>query len=263
MRIRLSSPTASARGGCITFATLLLAVITLLSLVSTKASAAVLSGTLSTSPPAPEDLTADGSRDWAIWNYTGGNSGSQIAPPTNRKANVTSVISDATTLVGNARGSTASPATMTYSYSDGVNPVTLTSSTQGELFDSTLNNTGSGFTFTITSGAAGVPEAVKLFLTGFGSTPTLTVSLPGATDYTNSDVTYPVNTRPPTVYTINFTPDHDGDLLTVRYQATTNNSTNANIDLQAVTVAVPEPASIGIIALGMAALAASRRRRSR
>jgi hypothetical protein len=150
---------------------------------------------------------------------------------------------------------------MKYSYSDGVSPTSLSNSVQGIVFDSTLNNTGSGLTFNITSGAAGVPETVKLFLTGYGSQPTLTVSLPGADDYVNSDVTYPAIGRPVSVYTINFTPNHDGDLLSVNYQATTNSNANANVDLQAVAVAVPEPASLGIAVLGVAALLSRRSRR--
>jgi hypothetical protein len=224
-------------------------------------SAAVLSGSLNTSPTGPIDLTAEGPRDWAVWDYPQSTiNGTKTAPPSNRKAGVTPVISDVTTLLGNARGTPNSLPTMQYSYSDGVNPTTLTGGSQGIVFDSTLNNTGSGFTFNITSGAAGVPEAVKLYLTGYGSQPTLTVSLPGADDYTNSDVNYPATNRPVVVYTINFTPDHDGDLLTVKYQATSNSNGNANVDLQAVAVAVPEPASLGVVALGLGSLLARRRR---
>jgi len=226
-----------------------------------RASAAVLSGSLNTSPTGPIDLTAEGPRDWAVWNYQQGSvNGTKTAPPSNRKTGVTPVIGDVTTLLGNARGTPNSLPTMKYSYSDGVNPTTLTSTSQGIVFDSTLNNSGSGFTFNITSGAAGVPEAVKLFLTGYGSQPTLTVSLPGVDDYSNSDVTYPATVRPVVVYTINFTPDHDGDPLTVTYRATANDNTNANVDLQAVAVAVPEPTSLGVVALGLGALLARRRR---
>jgi hypothetical protein len=231
-------------------------------LFAPRASAAVLSGSLNTSPTSPIDLTAEGPRDWAVWNYQGSTiNNTKIAPPSNRKADVTPVISSVTTLLGNARGTPNSLPTMKYSYSDGVSPTSLSNGVQGIVFDSTLNNTGSGITFNITSGAAGVPETVKLFLTGYGSQPTLTVSLPGADDYVNSDVTYPAIGRPVSVYTINFTPDHDGDLLSVNYQATTNSNANANVDLQAVAVAVPEPASLGIAVLGVGALLSRRSRR--
>jgi hypothetical protein len=227
-----------------------------------RASAAELTGSLNTSPTGPIDLTSEGPADWAVWNYpqTAIN-GTKTAPPSNRKAGVTPVIGDVTTLLGNARGTASSLPTLKYAYSDGINPVTLTDATQGIVFDSTLNNTGSGVMFTVTSGAAGVPEAVKLFLTGFGSQPTLTVSLPGAGDYVNSDVTYPAVGRQAVVYTINFTPDHDGDLLTVKYQSTTNSNSNANVDVQAVAVAVPEPASLGVTVLGLGVLLARRARR--
>ena len=238
------------------------AVALLAGILTPPVSAAVLSGSLDIAPAQPADLTASGTRDWAVWDYRQATiNNTPTAPPSNRKASVTPVIGSVTTLVGNARGTPNSLPAMTYSYSDGVDPVTLTSSPMGIVFDSSLNNTSSGLMLDITSGAAGVPERVQLFLAGFGSTPTLTVSLLGASDYINSDVTYPAGTRPVSVYTINFTPDHDGDLLHVLYQATSNNNSNANIDLQAVTVAVPEPASLGIFALGMASLLGRRIRR--
>jgi hypothetical protein len=153
---------------------------------------------------------------------------------------------------------------MTYSYTDGVSPTTLTNATQGVLFDATLQNQDAGFTFTITGGAAGVPQVAKLYLSGFTATPLLTVSLPGAGDYTNNAVTYPNSARPISLYTINFTPDNAGDLLTVKYVTGPGSGTNANVDLQAVAVSpapVPEPASLAALALGGAVLATRRRRR--
>jgi hypothetical protein len=237
-------------------------------LVSVPAPAAVLTGSVSTTVTGPVNLTTEGTTDWAVWNYSTNpitTPASQTAGPSNRKAAVTPAIGSATTLVGNARGTSSTLPTLTYTYTDGTSPTTLSPpATQGVLFDTTLNNTSAGFTFNITTGVAGVPEVVKLYLSGFGTTPTLTATLPGATAYTDNSVTYPDTARPVTVYTLDVTPDHTGDLLAVKYQSTANNpgNGNANADLQAVTVgSVPEPSAAGLLAAGAAGVLARRPRR--
>lgn len=236
------------------------------SAIATAAPAASLSGSLTTNPTGPVDLTNQGSRDWAVWNYTTNpiNGTQKTIAPSNRKAGVIPAISSATTLVGAARGTTSTPPTLTYSYVDGTSPTTLSNVTQSVLFDASLNDPNAGFTFTITGGPAGVAEVAKLYLTGFSATPQLTVSLPGAADYVDQSVAYPNNARPVSVYTINFTPDNTGDLLTVRYQTSAGSTTNGNVDLQAVAVSpapIPEPGSALLFAIAGTGCLARRRRR--
>jgi hypothetical protein len=224
-----------------------------------SASAALLSGSPSASPPQPENLTTDGTFDWAIWNYTTNPiNGTNNIPASNRKNGVTALISNVTTLLGNGRGTTTTTPTQTYTYTDGVSPTSITNATQGEVFDTTLNNSNAGVSFTITAGQAGVPETVKVFLTGFQATPTFTATLPGAPTYTDSSFTY-VGSRPPRMYTLNFTPDNTGDLLTITYKIGTSTDAFSNVDLQAVTVA-PEPASLGLLAAAAGGLLLRRRR---
>jgi hypothetical protein len=236
--------------------------------ITPAAPAASLSGSLNTSPTGPVDLTNQGTLDWAVWNYsTNPINGTKTAAPSNRKSGVTPVIGSATTLVGNARGTTSTVPTLTYTYTDGTAFSTLSpAATQGVLFDTSLNDPNAGFTFTITGGQAGVAEVAKLYLTGFSATPKLTVSLPGAADYVDQSVAYPNNARPVSVYTINFTPDNTGDLLTVRYQTSSGSTTNGNVDLQAVAVSpapVPEPTAACLLVLAGAGGLARRRRHRR
>lgn len=265
----MTSPTARPhrRGGRRRRALALAGAIALAAVPAAVARAASLSGAVSTTVTTPVNLTTEGTTDWAVWSYSTNpisTPASQTAAPSNRKAAVVPSISSAVTLVGNARGTASTPPTLTYTYSDGTSPTTLTPAAgQGVLFDTTLNNTNSGFTFNITAGAAGVPQVAKLYLSGFDTKPTLTVTLPGATSYLDNSFTYSATARAVTLYTLNFTPDNTGDVLTVRYQSTTVNGTNANADLQAVTLAtVPEPsAAAGLLCPVVGGLLARRRRR--
>lgn len=237
--------------------------ISVTAILTAHAGAAVVSGALIT-PTGPEDLTADGTTDWAVWNYTTNpiSGTNKTIAPSNRKAGVTAVIGSATTLVGAARGTTSTPPSMTYTYTDGASPTSLTAATQGEIFDTSLADNNAGVTVTITAGQAGVPQVARIFVTGFNANPTFTASLPGATAFTDNAVSYPANARPPREYVINFTPDNTGDLLTITYQTANSLGANGNVDLQAVTVApAPEPATLGALAVAAATTHLSRRRR--
>jgi hypothetical protein len=63
------------------------------------------------------------------------------------------------------------------------------------------------------------------------------------------------------MYTLNFTPDASGDPLTITYRTITSTDAFSNVDLQAVTVGVPEPATLGMLAVAAAGLILRRRRR--
>jgi hypothetical protein len=103
-------------------------------------------------------------------------------------------------------------------------------------------------------------ETVKFYVAGFNGTGTLTATLNGATAYTDSSRTYG-GTRSGALYTLTFKPDSASDLLQVSYVLqSVSGGGNANVDLQAVAVAVPEPTALGVLGVGAVGLMRRRRR---
>jgi len=233
--------------------------------MSSIASAAVLSLDSITRVNSVSQTNLDGNADWAYWAPTTGTAQTPPVAPTNRKLGG-SIISSMSNAGGSTlRGSTTASTTVHYNYSDGTNPTSATdASLAGLIFNSDLgsNASGKGVSLTLT-GDPTRPSVAKLYFGGFAATGNLTLMLNGATTVVNASQIFP-NTGPKqmAIYTVTYQPDNASDMLTVQYTASAiTDATNGHIGAQAVAVATPEP---GMLSLGaVAMLLLGRRRRNR
>jgi hypothetical protein len=225
--------------------------------VSTPADGALLLGSVDTAPPAPADLTAAGTLDWAIWGTTS-TTASATKAPVNDKSGGTILGSLSEVTGGNLRGGIAS--TQTFSYSDGTSPSSQTGVTFGLIFPVTLDSVGNGVQLSV-AGDPAVQRIIRIWGSGTQGVGTLTASLNGAPDVVLVSQTYG-GTKTPTLFTINYQPDAPGDVLTVRYVLSTDGGGgNSHVGFQAAAIsAVPEPAT-AMLLLGGAGILVMRRRR--
>ncbi|HEX8916419.1 MAG TPA: PEP-CTERM sorting domain-containing protein [Humisphaera sp.] len=222
------------------------------------AGAAVLTGSVTTTAPANVNLTSEGTIDWAIWDYQAGTAGTS-GVPSNRKSGG-SAIGTVTAVLGTPRGITGTLTPPTYTYTNGTSPASATGATIGAITDTSINAVGSGVRLNI-SGDPTKVEVVRLYVAGFNAVGTLSAQLNGATTYVDSSASYGGN-RTGSVYTLSFQPNTAADQLQVSYTIQSlNTGGNANVDLQAVTVGVPEPAGAGLLAVAAAGFLTRRRRR--
>ncbi len=234
------------------------------------ASAAVLSldsvVNVNTTVTTPIDLTARGTVDWAYWAPASATLLTPPVPPTNEKITATA-ISSLSNVGGTAlRGSTTAATVERYSWSDGTPTASGTNqSLAGLIFNSALGTSanGNGLQLTV-AGDPAIERIVTLYLGGFAARGNLTLTLNGATTVIDTSQNFS-NSSPKqiSIYTVRFEPDNISDLLTVRYTASDITDTNnSHVGMQAVTVGVPEPGSIGLGIVGVLALALRRRARN-
>lgn len=222
-----------------------------------SASGATLSGAVTTTVSSPVNLTNEGPVDWAIWDAQAAGSGTSGAP-SNRKLGGTA-IGNMSAVVGTPRGITGTFAPPTYTYTNGTSPTSATAASIGAITDTSVNVVGSGWRLSVT-GDPLTTETVKFYVAGFNGTGTFTATLNGATAYTDSSRVYG-GTRTGALYTLNFKPDSISDLLQVSYVLqSVSGGGNANVDLQAVAVSVPEPGGLGLLAIGAVGVMRRRRR---
>jgi hypothetical protein len=219
-------------------------------MVGSSARGAVLTGSVNLTPGSPEDLTADGPVDWAIWDYQVGTAGVSGAP-SNRKSGVTPVIANISGVLGTPRGITGSVGSPKYTYTDGTSPASQTAASIGAITDTSVNIVGSGVKFAVTGDPTRL-ETVNVLVTGFSAVGMFTATLNGAPVYTDSSKSYS-NSRSPVTYTLTFQPDSAADLLQISYTIKSLNAGgSSNVDVQAVAVIAPEPMSLGmVIVMGM------------
>lgn len=232
-------------------------------LIGSKLTAAVLSGTVTTTGLGTGvDLTAISDINWAIWDDNSGTSTStrsatntMSGAPGMGSAGYISSIAHAgptgTTVRGGADG------TYEFSYSDGASPASFTAQNVGLIFDASLNEIGSGVSFSIT-GDISQAYRVDIWATGFRAIGEMTASLNGASDEVLTSQDYG-ETKSPTRFSFIFQPDNATDTLNLTYLATSQGG-SSHVGIQAVTItAIPEPSALLSSLLGLAVLLKRRR----
>ena len=188
--------------------------------------AATLSGT-AVAAPAAVDLTTEGTADWAHWGLGGAGS-------FNRKAGVTSQISNITLLGVGAFGYGGDAAWSAHSWSDGTPTVSQTAT------PSMLYWTGIGNGYSITVPADTSVRTLRLYLGGWSSNSRVDATLSDGSAPAFTQVVNDPNNVINQVVTLTFSAASAGQTLTVTHTLV-NDFGVGNIALQAATLVVAPP----------------------
>ncbi len=170
----------------------------------------------------PQDLTALGATDWAIWGYGAGGTSESLAPDVRKSGG--SAISDLVEVYGSEvsiplRGLGQFPDTdaWTFSWSDG-DPTTTATGVRGGLQHLTgpeADGTGYGFRFDVPAGT--IPQRLLVYTTAHGGLGRLTAELSDDSvlelDESHGNGLWNV----PGLYTIDFAAGSEGETLTVDF----------------------------------------------
>ena len=239
----------------------------LVAVLAGQAQAALIVGSVNTSPPGTADLTAIGWLDWAYWNTATGSGHSGL--PANEKAGGSMIGSAAAVGGGTLRGSTSTTWPATYfSYSDGTSPVSDGPIRYTGVFNTQLDTLNAGASLTVELPTVD-PYFVYLWVANYNSTGQLSATMPGAVAYVDASGTHNTDMgggKGMTLYTLMVTADNPGDLLTLDYRMVDQQYTNSHVVLVAAAVAaVPEPSALllALLGVGLFACRAARTRATR
>ncbi len=236
-----------------------------------SASAALLNASVSTGVASPVDLTAAGNQDWAIFDATANGDGELLSgsdstmpanifsfalPEYNAKSSGSGINSAVIEIAAGANF-TSDTSPIDYSYTDGTSPVSET--TAGGLGLAVRTNLAEAqgpngrFVFEIAALDTVNPTTVTVYGAHKRAGVDFVASLNGVAD--DVDVLAPIADTTSFAYTVTFTPDNIGDLLTLSF-GTNGQSTAASNNFNTVRVsgiavnAIPEPATAALCGLG-------------
>ncbi|HUT35973.1 MAG TPA: PEP-CTERM sorting domain-containing protein [Planctomycetota bacterium] len=207
---------------------------------STEARAGVITGTFAYVGDSDFDLTALGAADWAYWNTT-----SNLAtggPKTNWKSGGTLISTISPVGGGDVRGSSAaSRPTYDFTFTDGTSPVSGTVDNVIGMFNTQLNTVGAGVALGVTLPTTDEYIVYVWAAAYVADEGTLTATLPGATNFVNTQLSEPGMTKRSVLYTLRATPDNAGDTLGVSLVLSDSAGANAHVLVSGVATAIAPP----------------------
>jgi hypothetical protein len=242
------------------------------------ARAGVISGSVNlTTDPGSTNLTTQGTDDWATWGGTS-NETEGTTTPFDEKNIITHDIQGMTLLGGLTVAGTTDRIDQngTYTWSDGTNTPTQSSPLPmlmqafppgGGPTDGPATGTGFELKFNASNDLSRT-LTLTLAYVDVNASVTATLSDGSAAPYSNAVSSTTDAAASFAVYTITYSANSPGQTLTVDFTTTASNGDYDNIAVEAASlsaVAIPEPASIALLAAGACGLLArprSRRRRA-
>lgn len=239
---------------------------------SQTAYAASLSGSFTEAQLLNQNLTVEGTQDWAVWGYANNGESTSLSPDVRKTggagiSNLTS-INNGNPLRG--LGQFGDYGQSTFDWLDGTPQLTATGAFTGLQHDgggSGFSTIGEGFEFTV---AADTTEKIlRLYTTtNFGQSQLIATLLDGSgLSYTHTFDATSLSGNQPGVYDIRYTADTASQLsirLVLAQDFTNDNS--GNVAIQAASLAgtpapIPTPALLpGLIGLCLSALRKSRQK---
>ncbi len=231
-------------------------------LFASVATGGTLNGALAAGAVANQDLTTEGTEDWAIWGFSAGGTSTSLTPDVRRLGGAS--ISDLTDLSNGTvlRGLGQFGAfAHTFDWTDGTPTAMATGATGGIQHDTVSppgpNPVGEGFSFTVPADLG--TRMVRVYIATHVGTGQLTASLsdgsaPNFVQTQGDDTTANL----PGVYTLEYAADSNGQTLTVEFVLTNQAEVGSNVQVHAVSltepaplppVAVPTAGNIGLLTL--------------
>ncbi len=188
-----------------------------------------------------EDLTALGALDWAYWHETTSPAAGG-GVPTNQKAGAV-LIGNVTNVGGSSlRGTSGNNTVHDVSFTDGTGPLSGTQNNAKGILNSDLSSDGVGTQVQITLPSA-KPHTVYLWVAAQQTTGTLTASLPGSEDFTDSSLV--AGSSLPDwnsgVYQLTVYPQLANQTLTLRYVGTNGTGTGSRYAVLAAAAVSETP----------------------
>jgi hypothetical protein len=238
------------------------------------ARAGSISGSQSlTTAPGTTNLTTQGTDDWAVWGSTSNQTEGSTTPYDEKNVATHDILG--MTLYGglsitDTTDRTDQPGLFTWS--DGTNTPNQSSAIPmlmqayppgGSSTDGPAIGTG----FQLTFAASNTLSRTLILQLGYvdvNATVTASLSDGSATEYTNTVSSTSSASADFAIETITYQANSPGQTLTVDYYTTANNGAYDNIAIESASlsaVAVPEPASLALLAVGVIGLLVRPRRR--
>jgi hypothetical protein len=207
---------------------------------------AVLSGTFAHQAFANQDLTAEGTSDWAVWGYANGGQSTSLAPDVHKAGG--SGISALTDISnGNPLRGLGQFGFFAHSFqwSDGTPTASASNATGGIQHDGQghiASNAGEGFSFTVPADTA--TSTLRIYADTHGGTSQLTATLSDGSAVPVVFNAFAAGTDDAECFTIQYAAGSASQTLTVTFTLTADmtgaGSNSGNVSIEAVTLATPD-----------------------